>query len=1141
VENPLHVRFRGYWVALFAAALLIAGWSVPNVAAQTESGAVSGHVTDQSNAVVPDAQIEVRNTETGAVTSSRTNVDGIYVIPSLKPGNYLMTVNKVGFRSVSVTGMTLNVQDNLVRNFVLQVGSSAESVTVTADNENLQTGNSQLGTVVSERAVADLPLNGRNFTQLLTLTPGATPVSTSQGANLGSDDGSTVAIPGSSFANPSIHGQWNRSAVYLLDGVINTDFRTTTYTILPIVDTIQEFKVQSHNDSAEFGTVLGGMVNLVSKSGTNSLHGSVWEFLRNDYFDARNKFTDIDSNGNPKAPGAFRQNEFGGAVGGPVYIPKLYNGKNKTFFYFGYEGWRYRRAANAQPYRVPTAQELSGDFSSSNLLPEQTIYDPATTTVVGGVLHRDPFPGNIIPTDRIDPMVQQYLQTYFDHPNLVGNPVFNAINPTSAKNDSNSYTVKIDQRISDHDNAWFRYSRMNVTQANPQTLQVTQFQTMSAKNIGAGWVHSFSPSVLLDVQGGYAARPFTFTSPPNAGIGPMQQQGWGGLDTYGPVAVNLSGFWGGSGISSPALRGNPNYSVSGNLSWIRSAHTFRAGFQWIDQRRTQSGNAQHWDFNSAQTADPNNATSTGASLASALLGLPANGGFALNNIIDYSIASWGGYFQDTWKVRPRVTLNLGLRYDHINQPSLSQGLQTSFDNNTGTYLIGGSSLPPDCATAGAAPCIPANVPFSEHIALDPNPIHGPNPVWDNVGPRVGFAWAATDKIAVRAGYGLIFDTLTGLSQSFSNSMNSWPASGQTAPSFNAAGDPLVTVGTAQTQIQSPLPGPSPWGNGTWYEDANHKNAYSHQWNVEIQRQMTTNLIMSVGYVGSKTNRNDLTGYANTALPGLPGTNAEIQARTPFPWYNGQYFYQTSNGKGNYNAFEFKAQRRFAAGFQYLVSYTWSKAIDNGSSGWFDAEGGAGGSGLQDFRNPDGSRSVSGYDVPHFLSISGTWEPPVGKGKRFLSSGPASWILGNWQINTVTQLRSGQPFNLSVSGDPANVGAGIPWFAYARPNLVGNPHVSDPSAGEWFNTAAFAAPVNSFGNFGRNVLRSANVYDVDLSIFKSFPVGETNAFELRGEAFNVFNITNLGVPDVTLQSSTFGQIHSLATHPRELQLALKFIF
>ena len=1118
---------------------LISLVAVPGAAAQTETASLSGRVTDQSNAVVASADVEVRNTETGATVTAKTNSEGIYVVPSLKPGSYLMNVSRQGFRSVSVTGMTLNVQDNQVRNFVLQVGSSAESVTVAAETTVIQTGNAQLGTVVTEKAVADLPLNGRNFTQLLTLTPGATPISTSQGANLGSDDGSTVAIPNSSFANPSIHGQWNRSTVYLLDGVVNTDFRTTTYTVLPIVDTVQEFKVQSHNDSAEFGMVLGGIVNLVSKSGTNSYHGSAWEFLRNDFFDARGM-----SDRNSSHPGIFRQNEFGAAIGGPVSIPKLYDGKNKTFFYFGYEGWRYRRAADSR-YRVPTARELSGDFSSSNPLPEPIIYDPATTTQVGNTLVRSPFPNNIIPSNRIDPMVSGYLKTYFDKPNLVGDPTNNVINTNSAKNDSNSYTVKVDQRVSDRDSGWFRYSEMNVTQANPQTLSVTQFQTMHAKNIGAGWLHSFGPSILLDVEGGYASRPFVFSSPPSAGTSAMASEGWQGLSTYGPVAVNLGGLWSNSAISSPALRGNPNYSVSGNLSWIHSAHTFRSGFQWISQRRTQSGNGQHWDFNNAQTGDPNS-SQTGASLASALLGLPAGGGFALNNVIDYTIASWGGYFQDAWKLTPRVTLNLGLRYDHINQPSLASGLQTSFDNNTGTYLIGGGKLPADCAVTQKAPCIPANVPFSQHIALDPNPIHGPNPVWDNVGPRLGMAWSATDKIAVRAGYGIIFDTLTGLSQSFSNSMNSWPASGQSSPSFNAAGSPLVTVGTAQTQILSPLPGASPWGNGTWYEDANHKNAYSHQWNLEIQRQMTHNLVMSMGYVGSKTGRNDLTGYANTAQPG--GSPVNIQSRTPFPWYNGQYFYQTDRGRANYNAFEFKAQSQLSAGFQYLISYTWSKSIDNGSSGWFDAENGAGGSGLQDFYHPERSRSVSGYDIPHFLSISGTWEPPIGKGKRFLNSGPASWILGNWQVNTVTQLRSGQPFNLSVSGDPANIGAGIPWFSYARPNLVGNPNSGTcPNGAEvhtrncWFNTTAFAAPQLSFGNYGRNALRTAHVYNVDLSVFKAFPVGENKAFELRGEAFNALNISNLGVPSVALSASDFGQITSTSTPARELQLAVKFLF
>jgi hypothetical protein len=1139
VNNVRFARSQVSVVSILMVLILVLGCGF-KASAQVETASLSGRVTDPTNAVVVDAQVEIINTATGIVNVIQTNGEGIYVAPSLKPGSYAMNVTKQSFRSVSVNGLTLSVQDNLVRNFVLQVGSSAESITVSAGTVVLQTADSQLGTVVAQQAVVDLPLNGRNFTQLLTLTPGATPISTSQGASLGSDDGSTVALPGSAFSNPSIHGQWNRSSIYLLDGIVNTDFRTTTYAILPVVDTIQEFKVQSHNDSAEFGTVLGGVVNLISKSGTNNFHGSAWEFLRNNSFDARNKFNDINSSGAPTKPGQFRQNEFGGAVGGPILIPKLYNGKNKTFFYFGYEGWRYSKAANSK-YRVPTDAELSGDFSkASNVLSEQPIYDPATTTIVNGLVQRQQFAGNIIPKTSINPMVQGYLQTYFDKPNLSGDATYNVINRNASQNNANSYTIKIDHRLGDRDSGWFRYSRMNVNQLNPQTLQVTQVQGMQAKNIGGGWVHSFTGTLLLDAQGGYAARPFTFISPPKSGTDAMKSEGWAGLGTYGPVTVNLAAPWGGSAVSNAALRGNPNWSMSTNLSWIHSAHAFRTGFVLIDQRRAQSGNSQTWTFNNNQTADLSGANSaSGASLASALLGLPANGGFGLNNVTDYTIKSWGTYVQDTWKVKPTVSLNFGLRYDHVNQPNLAQGLQTSLDNTTGNYEIGGGKFPQLCSVTGKAPCIPDNVPFSEHIIVDPNPIHGPNPVWNNLGPRVGIAWSPTAKIAVRGGYGLVFDTLTGLSQTFSNSMNSWPASGSSSPSFNNPGSPLITVDKAQTSIASALPGASPWGNGTWFYDANHKNAYSHQWNVEIQRQMTSKLLMAVGYVGSKTGNNDLTGLANTAAPSASA--AGVQSRTPFPWYGGQYFYSTSGGKANYNAFEFKAQRSFSGGLQYLVSYTWSKSIDNGASGWFDSEGGSGGSGLQDFRNPNGSRSVSGYDIPHFLSIAGTWEPPVGKGKRFLNGGPGSWILGDWQINTVTQLRTGRPFNLSVTGDPANQGPGISWFSYARPNLVGNPHVKHPTINQWYNADAFVAPVGSFGTFGRNVLRAANVYNSDMSLFKKFPVREFGFVEFRAEAFNFFNIQNYGAPQATLFQSNTGQINSLEIQPRVLQFGLKTVF
>src|ERR1700745_985502 len=434
--------------------------------AQTEKASVSGRVTDQSNAVMPEAQVQIRNTETNIVTSAKTNGEGIYVVSSLNPGSYLMSVSKEGFRAVTVTGIILNVQENLSRNFVLQVGSTAESVTVTAESgsEAVKTTTSDLGTVINQKAIHELPLNGRSFSQLLTLTPVATPVSTSQSQGVGVNDLANLGVPTASVAQPAIQGQWNRSNLYLLDGVVNTELTSSAFIVPPIIDAMQEFKVQSHNDQAEYGSVLGGEVNVVTRSGTNQIHGAAWEFVRNNIFDARDHFKDVNPDGSPAPPAAFRQNQFGVMFSGPVLLPKLYNGRNRTFFSFAYEGWRFSQSSKIK-YTVPTDAELAGDFSNSALT--NPIYDPATTqpdpsnpsqfirtqfvsspnsasanynpacTAAAGC-------PNMIPANRIDQRMLQFIQTYYARPNLTGGGVLNAITSQPHIDNSDHYNFRID-------------------------------------------------------------------------------------------------------------------------------------------------------------------------------------------------------------------------------------------------------------------------------------------------------------------------------------------------------------------------------------------------------------------------------------------------------------------------------------------------------------------------------------------------------------------------------------------------------------------------------------------------------------------------------------------------------------------------
>ncbi len=1140
-------NIRGRW-ALTAAAVIVAAQTL---CAQTTTGQITGTVEDTSGAVVPGATVQAVNTGTQASRTVQTGPSGAYILPLLPPGNYQVLITKPGFQSLTEKAIKLDVNQSLSINPKLAVGGSSETVEVQSNSELLEATTSNLGTVIGERPVNDLPLNGRNFTQLLTLTPGATPISTSQGANQGTDDGSTVALPGSSFANPSINGQQNRETLYLLDGVVNTDFRTTTYTVLPIIDGVSEFKVQSHNDDPAFGSVLGGVVNLITKSGTNQFHGSAWEFIRNNAFDARNPFTDVNADGSAAKAAAFHQNEFGGAIGGPVLIPKLYKGKNKTFFFFAYEGWRYSQPSNSL-YNVPTAAELGGDFSHS--VGNTQIFDPTTTTPAGNGYARQAFAGSRIPTAKIDTQIQSYINTYFDKPNLAGNPNFNEILRAPYSNNNNNYQGRLDQQVTSHDNIFFRWSNMFVINNNPATNSVTNISDFNGLNIGAGITHVFSPRLVLNVNGGRASRAFTFENVAKAGLGPLAQIGIANLDLYGPLGLNLSSPYGGSNVGSAALRRNSAWSVGSQLTWLLGRHSLSFGGSVIDQYRSQHGTGQNFNFDNSQTSDPNNPGTTGNSLASALLGYPNQGGFQGQNTIKYSIPTYAVFAGDSWKVTPKLTVNVGLRYDHINQPNLTSGMNNGFNFDTGNWEIGGGKLPAACVSSGVAPCIPgpstdaaANLAAvlgndgsvaGSHIIVSPSATRAPASDNADWGPRFGFAYAATPTTVVRGGFGLVYDTLNGLSQTFSNSIGEWPAKGSVSKNYNVLGTPLTSVTTAQASVGSPLTTGGPFSDFDYYYSPKNKPLYSEQFNLQVEQTFAKQTLLSIGYVGSVSKRLDYGGTANGARTPGAGSAAQVTARRPYP-YMTTFVYDSNIGAGDYHSLQVKLERRFQNGFQFLGAYTWSKSMDTGTSGHFGAENGpGGGAAVQDYYSPESNRSVSAYDVPHFASISGLYELPVGRNKRYLNAGPLSYVLGNWQINTVAQLRSGQPYTVNVPGDIANIGVS---GGYGRPNLVGNPNPSHPTKDKWFDPAAFATPVLSYGNVGRNSLRSSSSYNDDLSIFKNFPIKDAASVEFRAEAFNVFNIINYGTPDPNLGDPQAGVVSGLSGNPRQLQFALKVSF
>jgi hypothetical protein len=997
--------------------------------------------------------------------------------------------------------------------------------------------------VIDPEQVHDIPLNGRNFTELITLAPGVGPKSTGQAASIGAGSLATIGIPGSSFSQPSIQGQWNRSDYYTLDGAINVASISNSYVVLPMIDTIQEFKVQSHSDSAEFGGVLGGVINVVTKPGTNGIHGTGFEYARNGVLDAENPFTRFKD---------LTQNDFGATVGGPVWIPKLYNGKDRTFFSFGYEGWRYSSNVSNSYLTVPTAAELGGNFANSSVTCKisstQTvacpIYDPTTVP-------RTEFAGNVIPSGRIDALTQKYVTTYFDTPNVTGATINNDLVSGLLKNDDDSYNVRIDEHLRDKDVFFFRYTRMNYTVTTPITNKVTNAAVEHPFNYGVGWTHVFAPSLLADAHFGYSKLSFTQGGQANAGVPSLQAAGLTQLMAPGSPSFQIAPY------SGPSLGGstqaNKNFSASGNLTYIRGNHEIRGGFQFMHLGfgEADSPGTMSYLFAPQQTSDGVNFTTSGNALASALLSYPSEVSTSAQTFnLKYDV--FAPYVQDTWHVTPKLTVNAGFRLDHFASPTLTDGgLLAEFDPNSGNWLIGAPTLP-QCVPA-AAPCIPTGAGYAaatggtglavtaaNHIAYAPLNQVMPAPDW-NAGPRVGVAYEITPKLAVRGGFGVVADTLSGVLQTIQANVGSWPDSSQSNLTYNPTSATTVPTTTVEQATQNKglaLPGPSPFNSGNWMYDPKMKNAYSEQWNFEVQQQITSASTLTLGYVGSHDNRLPITGHYNVGTPGSLG------ADQPYP-YLGNTEMAFSKGWSNFNAFEAKLQGHFFKSLNLLGSYTWQKSLDTGS-GFFGVENGAGANGPQYLGNLRGEYGPSSYNLKNILVVSALYDLPFGPGKAYLTHGVAAYVLGDWQFNTTTSVHSGEPLSVAVDGDQAQICAGggcLFGIGYERANQVGNPYPATKTRSEWLNPAGFAVPaLGTFGTSGRGAYIGPGVVESDISLFKLIPIREKVHAQIRIEAFNFINHTNLAQPGTDLTApSSFGLITNSSTPPREIQLGARLEF
>jgi carboxypeptidase family protein/TonB-dependent receptor-like protein len=1110
---------------------------------QAASAAISGTVRDDSGSVLTDVRITFTNTATGVEHRSTTGSAGVYALEDIPPGNYSAEVVKDRFAITEATGITLHVNQRATLDFAMKLGTVKSRVTVYANLSAINSTSSELGTVITTGSVNDLPLNGRNFTQLLSLTPGVSPISVAQNSGGGGGWGG-LAI--GAFTFPSVNGQRNRSNMFLLDGS-NDLALLGNYNYAPIIDDIQEFKIQSNNDRAEFGGVAGGIINVVTKAGTNDFHGSAWDFARNQDLDTREFFL---PSRNP-----LHQNQFGVSGGGPIVIPQAYDGRNKSFFFFTYEGFRQSQAAQSI-VQAPTPAELKGDFSS--ILGQRIqLYNPFSTAADPahpGEFLRDPFPGNVIPSSLLAPSAELYSSLF--PPAGPAIPGGNLYDRTPARLNEDSYTGRIDHSFGPYDRLSGRVSYANETSTSSAGFPgALSHVSVDAWNVNAHHTHIFRGDSTLDIHFGRnlgndsvniefpSAQPNLATSLIGAGFAPQFTSAFTSLPGAVIPLIGITGYPSTGGYNRQVEQLANTWEFGGDLTKRLNNHTFKVGYSYARNNFANSPlYAAGESFSAFQTSNLENpggssGAGTGDALASFLLGVPNNSYWRNVLVSEHGGFIQGGYAQDEYRVSRRISVTMGVRYDVSKWPvygSLSDGTGYvgDMDLSNGTYIV--SAVAPSCSTAREAPCIPngtlpAKVVVTKKAGGD---LH--NTDYTNFQPRIGVAYRVSDRTAVRAGYGRSYDEWNGVAQSAQNIGGTWPSvSALNANSLNqttvtaSIGDPL---GLGRTGVYPP---PTPFGNASFYYDPRLKTPQVDRWNAEVARQLGEFTALSVAYVGEHARKLDLGGLFNTAeFPG-PGDAATVASRRPFPYITPTN-YDTSNGYSDYNALQVRLNRTASNGLTYLLSYTWSKSIDLACSGDYGVEGCA----LQDVYAPATGRSVSGFDLTQAFVASLIYELPFGPGKpmepsnRFLRQ-----LAANWQVNAIATLHSGVPYDVFYQGDLANTGN-----TFVQVNLVGDPNLRNPTPAEWINKAALAIPpAFTFGNLGRNSLRSDWFKNLDLSMFRRFTVAGRARLEIRLEAFNSLNNVVFGAPGNVINGSNFGVVTTVANTPRQVQLALKLKF
>src|ERR1700693_81420 len=1126
--------------------------------AQVDRGNIVGVVTDPSGARISDAQITITHRDTAQPVHLTTDEEGNYKATLLKIGPYSVSATKQGFETTIQEKLDVAVNQSVRVDLVLKLGAASERVEVTGAAPLLQTESSSLGTIETERRIAELPLNGRNFIQLAYLGPGAN----------GGQTGTNVS--GGVFENEraneaiSVNGLRVSNNNFLLNGVDNNEFGLGGGVVLPPPDAIQEFRTEENSMSAEFGRG-GAAVNVVLKSGANRVHGGLYEFIRNDKLDAVNYFN--------QGQQPFKRNQFGAFLGGPIK-------KNRTFIFGGYEGSRLRES---QPFlsTVPTADERAGDFtdrltgepfspcafpSPGDTFDTGTVFDPFSThnsTCADGavVSLRNPISSggqlNVIPAGSIN-SVGQKVANFYPQANLPG-LTNNYLANQNHVNDQDGFNVRLDHRFRDQDQMFASYSFGDVRSQRPGPLGplfggsdcCPSVSNSRAQHLGLGFTHTFSPQFLNDLHGGYFryavnALPFNFgKSIGTDELGIPNANRSTDPNSSGLTNIDIAGFTPlGDSMYLPEHVFENIFQVADTATWIRGRHSLKFG---VDFRRQQRNFYQvtaprgFFDFGGVYTNDLSTANG-GNGLADLLLGIPdANEQDFLLGLYPTRYWDLGAFVQDDFRIRPNLTINIGLRYD-ITSPA--NGRVGNFDLNKAIVIT----------SYGQNPVPHDGVQFDK----------------SDWAPRIGFAWSVRRNTVIRSAGGIFYSAEANI---FDDLGLNPPQLTFLANTFNPG-----TIPTAGQLVSTGFPNALPVGDAINISGPVKTTGPKRiiprimEWNLSVQHQFGDNFLAQVGYVGTRANHlwNHEASDLNQPLQILDTNFCGPDPNNCLPNFGRRYFNQQPNMTAVlpldypqlemfYNSFQASLNKRFANGFNFLAAYTFAKNLGN-------ADGNVGGF-IQNSYRPDLEYGPVVPDLRHRFTISYLYELPIGRGRRFLTdvSGVTDAFLGGWQLAGITTAQSGEAVTASLSNDLSNTGS----FSY-RPDQIANPYnfsFNTASQGTdfgctrpghqtldcWYNQAAFAAPplapgqqsAHSFGNSRIGNLRGPDLVDFDFVLQKNFRIRESQQVEFRAEFFNLLNHPNFGLPGggsaVPVDVPGGASITNTSTDNRQIEFALKYTF